>query len=259
MQSKIEFTEEVFADYEQRFLNTLLKRPRRKPWLAEDRESIIAKTKSVLGICRQKPPEIRERFTEELDFENYRTRRIIYESWPACYGAANLYMPKLKGKRPLIVICTGHGKGGKTNPNYQALARRLARQGAYVLISDNIGQGERVFMGHRDVVAPFYCKLSLQGLIVLETLAWINHLKEAPFVEQSKIGVCGNSGGGTLTLFLGALEPDLAALGSSGYPSTFWWIATKEKSIVIVTSSPISCRSLKCGNYILYLRQNLFI
>ncbi|MBM3892393.1 MAG: hypothetical protein FJ388_25030 [Verrucomicrobia bacterium] len=39
----------------------------------------------------------------------------------------------------------------------------------------------------------------------------------------------GNSGGGTLTVFLAALCPELAALSSSGYPSTFEFVARKEK------------------------------
>ncbi len=47
--------------------------------------------------------------------------------------------------------------------------------------------------------------------------------------KTPRIAAIGNSGGGTLTLFLAALSPDLCAIASSGYPSTFEFIARKEK------------------------------
>jgi hypothetical protein len=43
------------------------------------------------------------------------------------------------------------------------------------------------------------------------------------------MGAIGNSGGGKLTLFLAALGEKLSALSSSGYPSTFEFMAQKEK------------------------------
>lgn len=49
------------------------------------------------------------------------------------------------------------------------------------------------------------------------------------YIDSSRIGATGNSGGGTLTLFLCALFPDLSAACPTGYPSTFDFIARKEK------------------------------
>ena len=109
------------------------------------------------------------------------------------------------------------------------MAQRLALQGAYVLVNDNLGQGTRARFGHWDCVAPFYCGISLQGMIVMETIAWVRYLAQRPFVDSARIGACGNSGGGTLTLFLAALCPQLAAVSSSGYPSEFCYILQKER------------------------------
>jgi dienelactone hydrolase len=95
---------------------------------------------------------------------------------------------------------------------------------------DNIGQGERKPMGHWDVVDVFACGLTLQGLIVMETLGWLHWLRNDPRFDARRMAAIGNSGGGTLTMFLGALcAGELAALSSSAYPSTFDHVARKEK------------------------------
>jgi hypothetical protein len=230
MDNIYENTQKYFDHYERKFMEALLTHPLRKPWLEEDRKVIISETKKVLGIRDDYIPRIRERNEYDLKFDGYSVKRILFESWKNFYGTASLYSPEIGGKGPIIIICCGHGKNGKLTPGYQALARRLVRQGAYVLVSDNIGQGEREPFGHRTPVAPFYCGLSMQGLVVMETLAWINRVKEYSFVDRTCIGSYGNSGGGTLTLFLSALSPDITAISSAGYPSTFWWLGAKEKT-----------------------------
>ena len=109
------------------------------------------------------------------------------------------------------------------------MACELAKKGSYVLLSDNLGQGFREPYGHWDVIAPFYCGITLQGMIVSETMAWIRYMKNEPYIDNNRIGVCGNSGGGTLTTFLAALDPNITALASSGYPSEFAYILQKER------------------------------
>ncbi len=84
-------------------------------------------------------------------------------------------------------------------------------------------------MVHGTCVKPFACGTSVQGLIVMETLAWIAWALKDPRVDPRRVAAIGNSGGGTLTVFLAALCPELAALSSSGYPSTFEFVARKEK------------------------------
>jgi len=109
------------------------------------------------------------------------------------------------------------------------MARQITRHGVLVLVPDNIGQGEREPMGTAIVSKPFACGLSVQGLIVMETLAWVKWASQHPDVDPQHLAAIGNSGGGTLTVFLAALCPELAVLSSSGYPSTFEFVARKEK------------------------------
>ncbi len=114
-----------------------------------------------------------------------------------------------------------------------------------VLVPDNIGQGEREPMGHRDCVKPFACGLSVQGLIVMETLGWVKWASRQPTVGLPRMAAIGNSGGGTLTLFLAALCPELAVLSSSGYPSTFEYVARKEKKHCHCNILPASSAKLE--------------
>jgi hypothetical protein len=109
------------------------------------------------------------------------------------------------------------------------MAHYLAKLGMAVMVLDNIGQGDREQFGHWNVVGPFYCGMTLQGMIVMETVAMIRHMQKDARFDKTRFGACGNSGGGTLTLFLSALAPELSVISSSGYPSEFTYILQKEK------------------------------
>jgi hypothetical protein len=47
--------------------------------------------------------------------------------------------------------------------------------------------------------------------------------------DKTRFAAIGNSGGGTLTLMLSALCPEISVLSSSGYPSKFHYILSKER------------------------------
>ena len=188
--------------------------------------------KECLGIRDQWIPDIKAEAVGNVDFDGGQIQRLRATSWPGTAASALLYIPKSAeaDRLPLVVVCCGHGRGGKLSVTYQRMARHLTRRGAMVLCPDSIGQGEREPMGHRECVAPFVCGLSIQGLIVMETLGWIAWARKQPRVDPHRVAAIGQSGGGTLTVFLAALCPELAALSSSGYPSTFDFIARKEKT-----------------------------
>ncbi len=226
---KIAKTLEVFDEYEKRFAQARLDKKLRKPWLQEDREEILSVVKDVLKFDESMIPEIKVLSTQTQMFEGIEVRHQLFESWEHFYGINSLFVPEGGGKKPLVVICPGHAKTGRFGVGYQRMALTLARQGAYALILENIGQGSREAFGHWLVPEVFYCKKNLQGLILAESCAWIRYMKEQPFVDATRMGACGNSGGGTLTTFLCALEPSLAAIASCGYPNEFSYLLQKEK------------------------------
>jgi dienelactone hydrolase len=222
---------ELFERYERRFAAARLRQPDFNPAHPADREAIAAAARKCLGIRADGIPDIAADTAREAKFDGFRVEWLRATSWRGTAASALLYIPEGEHRRrPLVVLCCGHGQGGKLFPGYQRMARHLARRGAMVLCPDNIGQGEREPMGHRRCVVPFACGLSVQGLIVMETLGWIAWAGRQPRVAPERLAAIGNSGGGTLTVFLAALCPQLAALSSSGYPSTFDFVARKEKT-----------------------------
>ncbi len=222
---------ELFERYERRFATARLRQPDFNPADPADRETIAAVTRKCLGIRDDWIPAVDAETVRRTEFDGFRVEWLRAKSWSETAASALLYVPKGEERpRPLVVLCCGHGRGGKLSPAYQRMARHLARRGAMVLCPDNIGQGEREPMGHRHCVVPFACGLSVQGLIVMETLGWIGWARRQQRVDPERLAAIGQSGGGTLTVFLAALCTELAALSSSGYPSTFDFIARKEKT-----------------------------
>lgn len=219
----------VFDEYEKRFAAARLAHPLRQPWLKEDREDILNVVRDALQFEESMIPEIKVLDTRTQIFESIEVRHQLFASWEHFYGINSLFVPEGGGKKPLIIICPGHAKTGRFGTGYQRMALTLARQGAYALILENIGQGSRDAFGHRLVPEVFYCGKNLQGLILAESCAWIRYMAQQPFVDEARIGACGNSGGGTLTTFLCALAPELAAIASCGYPNEFSYVLQKEK------------------------------
>ncbi len=224
---------DVLETLDRAYCAARLNHPRRRPWDAEDREEIISTARKCLGIEDSKIPTIRIHATERVDpgggiyVEKYQA-----ETWNGCRSSAHLYLPASRpaGPVPVVLICCGHGQGCKRNAVYRSMAWQLVHSGVAVLIADNMGQGERIPMGHRDVIGPFQYGLSLQGMIVMESMAWLDWILGDDRFDPDKLGAVGNSGGGALTLFLSALRKDqLSLVVSTGYPSTFEFIAQKEK------------------------------
>ena len=220
----------VYDEYEKRFAKARLDKPFRRAYDEGDRERIRSEVKRMLAYDESLVPRI-SNFTEisKKSFDGYDVSQIKYNTWDNFIGVASLYVPHGVTKPPLVFIFCGHGKEGRLSPSYVAMAKRLVELKIAVIVPDNIGQGDRKALGHYDAIAPFYCGLTLQGLIVMESIALIRYMKNDGRFDSSRFGSCGNSGGGTLNLFLAALAPEISALSASGYPSEFAYIFSKER------------------------------
>lgn len=229
-------TTELFEAYERRFAEARMQKPFLRPWEEKDKATVLDGVKKMLRWDETYMPEILGmEIISETDVGACRILEYRYRTWPHVYGAATLYLPKTEGKHPLVFVCCGHGEHGRRTGSYAAMGRSLAELGMAALVMDNLGQGDRNLLpefknrGHWQAVAPFYCGLTLQGLIVMETVAMIRHMKNDSRFDPSRFAACGNSGGGTLTMFLAALAPELSVLASTGYPSELAYVLTKEK------------------------------
>jgi cephalosporin-C deacetylase-like acetyl esterase len=168
-----------------------------------------------------------------LPGNGYRIETLTYESRPGSLVSANLYVPdNLTSPAPAIVSPCGHSTDGKACSTYQAYCERLARNGFVVLIYDPFNQGERdqyfALPSREEVQNCCHAhnmmgkQLELTGEFFGMWRAWdgirgLDVLCSRPEVDTTRLGVTGNSGGGTISTWLWALEDRL----TMGAPSCF--------------------------------------
>jgi cephalosporin-C deacetylase-like acetyl esterase len=184
-------------------------------------KSVVAELWKMLGGPLDRTP-LNARVIGTVERPGYRIERLTFESRPRLYVTANLYVPAGTGRRPGILGPLGHSANGKAWPSYQKLFSNLARKGYVVLAYDPFGQGERIeYPGSRPGQSELgggtsEHEYSGRRLILLGAnfglfRAWdgirgIDYLLTRAEVDPDRIGCCGQSGGGTLTQFLAALD-----------------------------------------------------
>ena len=173
----------------------------------------------------------------QLDADDYTIDKLVFESLPGYFVAALLYLPKnRKGAVPGILSPCGHSAVGKAHPTYQMLHINLVKRGYAVLTYDPVGQGERSQFWDRDksqskfnLVCGEHCVLGnplyLLGTSLARYRIWdgiraLDILAGLPEVDEKRIGCVGNSGGGTLTAYIAALDPRVLAAVPGCYITT---------------------------------------
>lgn len=163
--------------------------------------------------------------------DGYRIERVIFESRPKHHVTALFYIPAGKGPFPGVLLPCGHAGNGKADPSYQQACALLAKAEAAVLCYDPIGQGERLQMldpagKPRVENTNEHTMAGIGALLVGRQLAsyrvWdgmraLDYLAGRPEVDPARLGCTGNSGGGTLTAYLMALDDRIAAAAPSCY------------------------------------------
>jgi cephalosporin-C deacetylase-like acetyl esterase len=164
--------------------------------------------------------------------DGYRVERVVYESRPQHHVTAVLYLPDGAPPFPGVLVPCGHSANGKAAEPYQRVCISMAKHGLAVLCYDPIGQGERLQLLTADgkpAVPASTAEHTLAGvgaLLVGQNTAtyriWdgirsLDYLAGRPEVDPRRLGCTGNSGGGTLTAYLMALDDRIAAAAPSCY------------------------------------------
>lgn len=133
--------------------------------------------------------------------DGYTVENVFFESLPGFYVTGNLYRPLKKQKKyPGILSPHGHWKdpAGRFQDQIQIRCATLARMGAVVFVWDMIGQGDSK-----------QCSHNLEKGLKLQTInsrRALEFLLSLPEVDPEQIAMTGESGGGTQTFMLTALE-----------------------------------------------------
>jgi len=167
--------------------------------------------------------------------DGYRLEKVIYESRPKFFVTAALFLPLSAPPYPGILVPCGHSSNGKGCELYQRACISLAMNGMAAFMYDPIDQGERYQILDANGKARFGGTtghtMTGQGCILLGTntanyriwdgIRGIDYLISRPDIDPERIGCTGNSGGGTLTSYLMAIDERIVCAAPSCYLTSF--------------------------------------
>jgi hypothetical protein len=152
---------------------------------------------------------------DEVRHQGYVVSKVYFESLPGFFVTGNLYRPVGDGPFPAILSPHGHWTNGRlensTLTSGPGRAIGLARQGFVVFTHDMIGYNDshqltHTFGGRRESLWG----LSLGGLQLWNSIRALDFLETLPYVRRDGFGVTGESGGGTQTFLLAAVDDRVA-------------------------------------------------
>jgi hypothetical protein len=178
---------------------------------------------AIFGPWPARTP-LRPRMTGVVEARGYRIEKLLIESRPSFLVSANLYIPSgLRAPAPAVLAACGHTNEGKAAGTYQTFVQGLVQKGFVVLIYDPIGQGERIQYPDREGRSALglcaeHNMLGGQQILLGDWFgSWrtwdgircLDYLLTRPEVDPARVGMTGNSGGGTLTGWVSANEDRL--------------------------------------------------
>jgi dienelactone hydrolase len=199
-------------------------------WRTELRETLWH---LLLGGWHPERVPLNMAWLDEYEEECYIRRKLTYETAPGITAVAYLLIPKgAPFPRPAVLCLHGHGQGKEmvvTKGNPQDYGVRYVERGYVVLAPDHIGFGERAEEAGGDATKGYrlvWLKLQLLGLTVMGLRLWdllraLDLLQSLPEVIPERLGCCGLSLGGELTLYLAALDERVRVAVISGFLNTF--------------------------------------
>ena len=216
---------------------------RRRLQALKSKEDAERYVRSARRRCREsfgpnpKRTPLNARIKGVVERDAYKIEKIIFDSRPGFPVTANLYLPR-NAPRPLpgVIGTCGHSNNGKASASYQSFSQGLARLGYACLIFDPIGQGERLQYPDENLKSKVGVGVGehlyagnqqfLVGDFFGNWRAWdgiraLDYLRTRPEIDPNRIGVTGNSGGGTMTTWLCGLDDRWAMGAPSCFVTTF--------------------------------------
>ena len=221
-------------------------------WQTERRDIMLRQ----LGGLPERTP-LNARIVGTLPGDGFRIEKVTYESRPNHRVTANLYLPTSAPPYPGVIVPNGHNPDGKTAEVHQRVGMLMARNGIAALIYDPIGQGERLQVLDREArplsrrydavpdtfrprLAPAgrppldptseHILMGIGSILVGQNVATyriydgirsLDYLASRPDIDARRLGCTGNSGGGTLTSYLMALDDRILAAAPACFLTTF--------------------------------------
>jgi len=164
----------------------------------------------ALGLWPMPPKTpLNPRIYGKLQHDGYTIEKVVLETMPGFTLSGNLYRPAGKSGRVPGLLCPhGHWEDGRVNIEVQQRCIRWAKLGCVVFMYDMVGYNDSKPFTHGfldDRLRRWGLSLAtLQTWNSIRALDWLTSLAD---VDPARIGCTGESGGGTQTFLLTALDP----------------------------------------------------
>ena len=185
---------------------------------------------NLVGGMPERTP-LNARTVGTFERPGYRVEKVVYESQPNFHISGTLYIPSV-GRPPFpgVLYQMGHTTNGKADGTYQLCCQTLAGLGYLVLGFDPMGQGERTYypgpvpsrsrLGADEEHTFPGRQMLLKGITSTRLQTWdsvrsLDYLASHPLVDPKRLASTGQSGGGTNTMLLAAVDDRLAAAAVS--------------------------------------------
>lgn len=210
-----------------------------RAWQREARAALRVAFRPHPPAERATPPT---HVVRTLERPGYRVQHLLIESRPGMHVTAHLYLPGSTSATepvPGILVACGHSREGKATELYQRGAATLATHGMAALCFDPLDQGERIQARRPDGAErrwgtsahnvsgaqALLVGWSQAGLEAWDAVRCVDVLAAHPEVDAERLGVCGNSGGGTQSAQVFAIDERLKAAAPSCYITSLAHIA----------------------------------
>lgn len=207
----------------------------KEDWVSRQKKvkEILMKT---VGPFPEKTP-LNAKVTGVVKKEGYKIEKIIYESMPGFYVTGCLYIPEGRGIKPAILFVSGHTQESFRYEAYQIMILNLVKKGFMIFAIDPVSQGERVqlydseknasligpttrehgYLGNQTLISG----VSLARYFIWDGIRAIDYLLTRKEVDSSRIGVTGQSGGGTQASYIFAFDDRIKAGAPVNYITGF--------------------------------------
>lgn len=198
---------------------------------AAKREAFRETFRKKIGFQDVVRTPLNAKVTGARDFGAFRVEKVLMESAPGAFVAALVFLPDAARFAPPyagFMFIPGHAGEGKASATYLQTCELGARNGLVAVAYDPLGQGERAQgAGLRN--ADEHVRIGAYAALLGETTATymlrdaarvFDYLADRPDVDRTKLGVCGNSGGGTISAFFMVADDRVKAAVPSCYLSS---------------------------------------
>jgi dienelactone hydrolase len=152
----------------------------------------------------------------KVDRGDHTIEKVYFETLPGYYVTGNLYRPKnATGKLPGVLTPHGHWTYGRfeNGPlnSGPGRAANFARQGYVAFSYDMVGYGDNTaishrFANHNATRREALWNVTMLGLQLWNSIRSVDFLVSLPEVDPERIACTGESGGGTQTFLLMAID-----------------------------------------------------